>query len=153
MTSVGAALPARWSAFAVATMILVMATIISEGAFAQQRELVNKGTVGLVIDSAESSDAALASDLVAALNDGYNLRLLPVLGQGSMRNVEDWLYLSGIDIALVQADVLELYRPTGSIEDIEQQIRYIAKLADEEVHVLARRDPEHDRHCRDRPRG
>lgn len=105
---------------------------------AQQRELVNGGTVGLIIGSAESSDVALASDLVTALNNGYAMRVLPVLGQGSVRNVEDLLYLQGIDVALVQADVLEFYRRTGSIEDLEQRIRYIAKLASEEVHVLAR---------------
>jgi TRAP-type uncharacterized transport system substrate-binding protein len=107
---------------------------------AQHRELVNSGTVGLIIGSAESSDIALSADLVAALNDGYSMRLLPVLGQGSMRNIEDLLYLRGIDIAMVQADVLDFYHRTGAIEDLDQQIRYIARLADEEVHLLARRD-------------
>ncbi len=121
-------------------VILVTLTIVSKTPSAQQRELVNSGTVGLIIDSAESSDAALASDLVTALNDGYNLRVLPVLGQGSVRNVEDLLYLRGIDVALVQADVLDFYRLTGGIEDIDERIRYIAKLANEEVHILARRE-------------
>jgi TRAP-type uncharacterized transport system substrate-binding protein len=107
---------------------------------AQQQQLVNGGTVGLIIDSAESSDAELASDLVVALNDGYRLRVLPVLGQGSVRNVEDLLFLRGIDVALVQADVLDFYRQTGSIADLGERIRYIAKLANEEVHVLARRE-------------
>lgn len=125
-----------WTALAV----LMALAIGSNGLSAQQRELVNGGTVGLIIDSGESSDTVLASDLVAALNDGYEMRILPVLGQGSIRNIEDLLYLRGIDIALVQADVLDFYRRTGSIEDIDQRIRYIAKLADEEVHILARRE-------------
>lgn len=125
---------------AIAMVILVAITIGPDTPAAQQSELVNSGTVGLIIDSAESSDAALASDLVAALNDGYNLRVLPVLGQGSVRNVEDLLYLRGIDVALVQADVLKFYRLAGGIADIDERIRYIAKLANEEVHILARRE-------------
>ncbi|MEZ5934913.1 MAG: TAXI family TRAP transporter solute-binding subunit [Alphaproteobacteria bacterium] len=124
-------------------VVLVMLLTLLVGArepSAQQQELVNGGTVGLIIDSAESSDVELASDLVAALNDGYKMRVLPVLGQGSVRNVEDLLYLRGIDVALVQADVLDFYRGIGTLPEIGERIRYIAKLANEEVHVLARQE-------------
>ncbi len=125
---------------ALALVMLIGLLLGAPMAEAQQRAVVNQGTVGLIIDAAESSDTVLASDLAAALNDGYTMRLLPVLGQGSVRNVEDLLYLRGIDIALVQADVLDFYKRTGNEEDIQQRIRYVAKLADEEVHLLARRN-------------
>ena len=107
---------------------------------AAQRQLVNKGSVGIIAGSITGTDLRLAADLATAFNDGYDVRVLPIVGEGSVRNIEDLLYLKGIDIAIVQSDVLDFYQQSGAVENIKGRINYIAKLHDEEVHILARKD-------------
>ncbi len=103
----------------------------------EQRELVNASTVGIISGGVTGTYVRIAADLADALDQGYQMRILPVIGKGSVRNIEDLLFLRGIDIAIVQSDVLDFYR-RDAMPWIDENIRYIAKLYDEEVHVLAR---------------
>jgi uncharacterized protein len=103
-----------------------------------QRELVNEGTVGIISGGVTGTYIRIASDLADALDQGYDLRILPIVGKGSVRNIEDLLLLRGIDVAIVQSDVLDFYKRADLVPNIEGKIRYIAKLYNEEVHVLAK---------------
>jgi uncharacterized protein len=103
-----------------------------------QRDLVNGGVVGLISGGVTGTYVRIAADLANALDDGYELRVLPIIGKGSVRNIEDLLLLRGIDVAIVQSDVLDFYKRTELVPNIEGKIRYIAKLYNEEVHVLAK---------------
>jgi uncharacterized protein len=105
---------------------------------ATQRELVNEGTVGIISGGVTGTYIRIAADLADALDDGYELRVLPIVGKGSVRNIEDLLLLRGIDIAIVQSDVLDFYKRANLVPNIEARIRYIAKLYNEEVHILAK---------------
>jgi uncharacterized protein len=105
---------------------------------AAQRDLVNGGVVGLVSGGVTGTYVRIAADLANALDDGYELRVLPVIGKGSVRNIEDLLLLRGIDVAIVQSDVLDFYKRAELVPNIEDKLRYVAKLYNEEVHVLAR---------------
>jgi TRAP transporter TAXI family solute receptor len=71
------------------------------------------------------------------LDDGDLLRVLNVLGKGSAQNLADILYLKGIDVGIVQSDVLAYAKSHHLFPGVEQSVQYIAKLYDEEVHVLA----------------
>ncbi len=82
--------------------------------------------------------AETAADLTI-LDDG-TIRVLPILGKGSLQNLSDILYLRGVDIGFVQADALTYAKQHNMFPNLTQSIRYIAKLYDEEVHVLARKD-------------
>ena len=103
-----------------------------------QRKVVNSGTVGVISGGVTGTYVRIASDLSNALDDGYKHRVLPILGKGSVRNIEDLLLLKGIDIAIVQSDVLDFYKKNSSGAKIENKVNYIAKLYNEEVHLLAR---------------
>jgi TRAP transporter TAXI family solute receptor len=105
---------------------------------ATQRDLVNGGVVGLISGGVTGTYVRIAADLANALDDGYELRVLPIIGKGSVRNIEDLLLLRGIDVAIVQSDVLDFYKRAELVPNIEGKLRYIAKLYNEEVHVLAR---------------
>jgi TRAP transporter TAXI family solute receptor len=105
---------------------------------ADQRDLVNGGVVGLISGGVTGTYVRIAADLANALDDGYELRILPIIGKGSVRNVEDLLLLRGIDVAIVQSDVLDFYQRAELVPNIERKLRYIAKLYNEEVHVLAK---------------
>jgi TRAP transporter TAXI family solute receptor len=105
---------------------------------AAQRDLVNGGTVGLISGGVTGTYVRIAADLANALDDGYELRVLPIIGKGSVRNIEDLLLLRGVDVAIVQSDVLDFYKRAELVSDIEGKVRYISKLYNEELHVLAK---------------
>jgi uncharacterized protein len=104
----------------------------------EQRDRVNQATVGIISGGVTGTYVRFAADLADAFDRGYDLRVLPVIGKGSVRNIEDLLLLRGIDIAIVQSDVLDFYKRAELFPGIEQKIVYITKLYNEEVHVLAR---------------
>ena len=68
------------------------------------------------------------------------IRVLPMIGKGSKQNIRDLLQINGIDIAIVQSDVLDHYRSSQEIPNIQDSIRYIGKLYNEEVHIVTRGD-------------
>jgi TRAP transporter TAXI family solute receptor len=103
-----------------------------------QRDMVNGGVVGLISGGVTGTYVRIAADLANALDDGYEMRVLPIIGKGSVRNIEDLLLLRGIDVAIVQSDVLDFYKRARLIPNVQNRINYITRLYDEEVHVLAR---------------
>ena len=98
----------------------------------------NAGTVGIISGGPDGTYVRIAADLAAVLDDGDALRVLPILGKGSLQNLADILVLRGVDIGIVQSDVLAFARRERLLPGVDSLIQYIAKLYDEEVHVLAR---------------
>jgi len=96
-------------------------------------------TIGLIAGGPGSTDARIATDMAEVLNDGDRLRILPMLGSGSLQNIADLIFLKGVDVAIVQTDVLTQILQLGSLPRATS-IQYIAKLFPEEVHILARKD-------------
>lgn len=103
-------------------------------------EEVNKGTVGIISGGVNGTYIQIASDLASVLDSGNDMRVLPIRGKGSVQNITDILYLRGIDIGIVQSDVLEFAKREEIIPSITDRINYITKLYNEEVHILARTD-------------
>lgn len=100
----------------------------------------NAGTVGVVSGGIDGTYVRIAADLASVLDDGDRLRVLPVIGRGSVQNIADILFLRGIDIGIVQSDALAYVQQQHMFPGVDQSIQYIAKLYEEEVHVLARAD-------------
>lgn len=105
-----------------------------------QRAAINESTVRILGGDYGSSDLQMVVDLADMLAAESDVRVMPMIGQGSARNLDDLLFLKGVDISVVQSDVLDFYRRNDLIANIDQRIRYIAKLNDKEVHLLARPD-------------
>ena len=103
-----------------------------------QANRANQGTVGVITGMEGGTYAQTGADLTI-LDDG-TIRVLTILGKGSLQNLTDILYLRGVDIGFVQADALTYATQHNLSPTLTQSIRYIAKLYDEEVHVLARKD-------------
>lgn len=102
----------------------------------------NAGTVGVIAGGIDGTYARIAADLAAVLDDGDNLRVLPILGKGSLQNISDILLLRGVDIGIVQSDVLAYAQRQRLLPGVGSLVQYIAKLYDEEVHILAGPDAE-----------
>lgn len=101
-------------------------------------ERANRDTVGIVAGSVSGTYARFAQDLSDALDSPGELRVVAMLGKGSVQNIADLLYLRNVDVAIVQSDVLRFLRENKVFPGLESKIRYVVRLYDEEVHVLAR---------------
>lgn len=73
----------------------------------------------------------------AAGNSENSLRVLPMLGGGAGTNARDILYLRGIDMAILNTDVIDFYKGKPLYENLDKRIHYITKLFNEEVHLYA----------------
>lgn len=102
----------------------------------------NANVVGVVFGGLPGTYARFAADLAAVLDDVDGLRILPIIGKGAFQNIADLMYLRGIDVAIVQSDVLAAAAHQNAFPKVEQHVQYISKLYDEEVHVFARSDVE-----------
>jgi TRAP-type uncharacterized transport system substrate-binding protein len=64
---------------------------------------------------------------------------LPVLGRGSVQAVADILLLRGVDAGIVRKDTLAYLERKDFASNIRNQFVYVAKMFNEEMHVLAPR--------------
>ena len=81
------------------------------------RDDMNANTVTIITAPAGGATAIFGSDMARVLDDG-NLRVLPVLGKGPVRNVVDILHLKAIDMGMVAGDVPEFYKLQYKIPDV-----------------------------------
>ena len=107
---------------------------------ATKRDLANQlnaNTVSLMTGSFGSTYAQVGADLASVLDNGTNLRILPVMGRGSVQAVSDILLLRGVDAGIVRKDTLSYLDRKDFAKDIRNQFVYVAKMFNEEMHVLA----------------
>jgi NMT1-like family len=98
----------------------------------------NANVIGVISGGLDGTYTRFAADLAAVLDDIDGLRIVPMIGKGSFQNLSDLLYMRGVDVAIVQSDVLAAAEQQNVFPRMAQQVQYIAKLYDEEVHVFAR---------------
>ena len=99
---------------------------------------VNSWTVGVVGGQLEGSFIRFAAELAKALDDGENLRVLPIVSYGASDNVNDLLYLKGVDIAITNSDIFEEFKNNRNVGNIDKRINYISQMYVSEVHIFAR---------------
>jgi len=100
----------------------------------------NAWTVGIVGGLFSGTYMRLAVEMQTALDDGDNLRILPIVSFGAASNLDDLLYLHGVDLAITQSDVFEYFRTVRKTPHLERRINYIIRLPISELHILARDD-------------
>ncbi|WP_019013754.1 TAXI family TRAP transporter solute-binding subunit [Elioraea tepidiphila] len=100
----------------------------------------NQGTVGIMAGGVDGTYIRIAADLMNVLDEGDRMRVIAMLGRGSVQNLRDIVLLRGIDIGIVQSDVLAFARREQLLPGIDRLVQYITKLYDEEIHLLARED-------------
>ena len=100
----------------------------------------NQWTVGVAGGQFSGTYMNFADELAQVLNDGDNLRILPTVTYGAVSNLEDLLYLQGVDVAVTQVDVFEHFRTQRKTPNLENRVNYILRLPVSEMHVLARNE-------------
>src|SRR5258708_10366706 len=119
-----------------ATVMLILSTWLPI-AHAQQATAVNRGVVELETSGSAGISVRIAEDLANLVDDGATRRVVPVVGKGSLQNLLDLKYLRGIDMAILQTDVLEYAKEQRLVPGIEASLTYITRLYNEEFHLLA----------------
>jgi TRAP-type uncharacterized transport system substrate-binding protein len=101
---------------------------------------INKNTLVVIAGGVASTDLAVTHELSVVLDDGDDLRVLPLVGAGGGRNIRDVRFMKGVDLAITQTNLLARMRESGEIGPLHDKIVYLAKLFNEEVHLLVRAD-------------
>ena len=104
------------------------------------RDKLNAGTVTIVTAPVGGAFAAMGSDMVRVLDDGDNLRVLPVIGKGSVQNLIDIMLLKNIDMGFVVSDAIDFVKTEYHVPDLDNRVRYIVKLFNNDLHIVARKD-------------
>jgi TRAP transporter TAXI family solute receptor len=104
---------------------------------AQTKQALNANTVTLITGTIGGTYVQIGADLASVLDDGNKLRVLPIVGRGSVQSVADILFLQGVDIGIVRADTLDYLERKGFTKDLKKQFTYVTKLYNEEMQVIA----------------
>jgi len=99
---------------------------------------INNWTVSIAGGLLEGTFIRFAAELAKALDDGDNLRVLPIVSYGAVGNISDLIYLKGVDFAITYADVLDHFKNVERIPGIERRVNYVMPMFQGEVHILAR---------------
>ena len=104
---------------------------------ASTKQALNANTVTLITGTIGGTYVQIGADLASVLDDGNKLRVLPIVGRGSVQSVADILFLQGVDIGIVRADTLDYLERKGFAKDIKKQFTYVTKLYNEEMQIIA----------------
>jgi TRAP-type uncharacterized transport system substrate-binding protein len=100
----------------------------------------NNWTVGIAGGQLSGTYMTFADEMGQVLDDGDNLRVIPMVTYGAASNLDDLLYLRGVDIAVTQSDVFEYFRSQRKTINLDSRINYIIRLPASELHILARKE-------------
>jgi TRAP-type uncharacterized transport system substrate-binding protein len=103
---------------------------------AQIRDRLNSGTIGLAGGLLEGAPIRFATEIARVVNDGGAVHVLPIVTRGPTENVNDLLYLRGVDTAIINSDSLEEYK--SQVPQIQQRITYLLSLFPSELHIFVR---------------
>src|ERR1022692_2243798 len=101
------------------------------------KQALNANTVTLISGTIGGTYVQFGADLASVLDDGEKLRILPIVGRGSVQSIADILYLKGVDIGIIRSDTLDYLEKNGYAKNVKSQLTYITKLYNEEMHVVA----------------
>lgn len=104
----------------------------------RRKEAINSWTIGLAAGRIEGAPLQFAAELARAVDDGDNMRVLPIVTRGIFDNVFDLLHLRGVDAAIVYGDVLEHFKANPEISGIHRRIHYLMNLFPSELHIFVR---------------
>ena len=141
--------------YCVAAAAICAAVLVSQPSHAQKRsggmvpnkpalglagERLNANTIAIISGNLNATYVTIAYDLSAVLDDGDEFRVLPVIGKGGGQNIKDVRFLKGVDLGITQSNLLGYYKRNNEIGPIDDKIVYIAKLFNEEMHLVVRAD-------------
>src|SRR5215470_4513691 len=86
----------------------------------QMKLKINEWTLGLAGGLLEGAPIRLATEMARVVNDAENLHVLPIVTRGPTENLNDLLFLKGVDMAIISSDSLEEYKQ--QLPDVSKRI-------------------------------
>src|SRR5262247_2536647 len=129
-----------WVSSAQAQQVAIPKSIEAAGPDAEIKNRKNNWTVGVAGGQLSGSYMTFADELGQVLDNGDDLRIVPMVTYGAASNMDDLLYLRGVDIAVTQSDVFEYFRTQRKTPNLDQRVNYIIRLPVSELHILARKE-------------
>ena len=103
----------------------------------ETKKALNANTLTLISGTIGGTYVQFGADLASVLDANNDLRVLPIIGRGSVQSVADILFLQGVDLGIVRSDTLDYLEKKGFATGIKKQFVYVTKLYNEEMHVIA----------------
>jgi TRAP-type uncharacterized transport system substrate-binding protein len=139
------------SCLALVTSLSIARPVVAESqrqgsgiSYDEKKRQSNDIAVTVVVSGISCTCARFTEDIRNVVNDlsPDGIRVLPVLGNGGLQNLNDVLFLKNIDMGVVDEDNLRLLkkRDPALYANIEQRVQYITKLYNSEFQVLVRSD-------------
>jgi TRAP-type uncharacterized transport system substrate-binding protein len=100
------------------------------------RDRVNAWSIGLAAGLLEGAPIHFATEIARVVNDGGEMHVVPLVTRGPTENVNDLLYLKGVDAAIINSDSLEEYK--AQVPQIAQRISSVLSLFPSELHIFVR---------------
>lgn len=102
------------------------------------RATLNNSSLLVATSHSEGSYLSMAQDIAAALGSGREVRLVPIVAGGGVENLRDLVFLRGVDMAIVPANVLAHTKAMEAAigTGVPQRIAHVTHLFGEEVHLL-----------------
>jgi NMT1-like family len=100
------------------------------------KDRINAWTVGLAGGLLEGAPIHFATEIARVVNDVSDMHVLPIVTRGPTENVNDLLYLKGVDAAIINSDSLEEYK--AQVPQISQRIVSVLSLFPSELHIFVR---------------
>lgn len=101
-----------------------------------QKDSINAWSLGVAAGQLEGAPIRFATEIARVVDDGPNMIVLPIVTRGPVENLNDLLYLRGVDLAIVNLDALEEYK--AQVPDIQSRVVYVLNLFPSEVHIFVR---------------
>jgi TRAP transporter TAXI family solute receptor len=135
------------SAVLLSSLVLLSSFIIAAHAAPLEKrqlgrvgDIINQNTVSVISGNLNATYLTIAYDMSAVLDDGDNLRILPIVGKGGGQNLKDVRFLKGVDLGITQINLLNKAKRTGELGPLDDKFVYVAKLFNEEMHLVVRAD-------------
>src|SRR5215468_8764093 len=84
-------------------------TLQGENTEQLMKDRINSWTVGIAAGNGSGTAFTFVEEMRRVLDDGDNMRVLPIITRGVPANLDDLLYLRGVDIAVAQSDAFEYF--------------------------------------------
>src|SRR5262249_23353646 len=103
------------------------------------RQKMNENSLVLACGTLGAPYIQLGQDIAVVVNDGDNLRVLPVVSDGALTNVRDVLFLKGVDLGFTTVQILNELRSSGEYRpNIDRLLTYLAQLQVGPLNIPAR---------------
>lgn len=102
------------------------------------KERINQFTIGLAAGLPEGAPLRFGAELARALNEGDEMRILPIVTRGIFDNFEDLLQLRGVDAAIVYGDTLLHFDKVERVPNVLNKVHYVASLFPSELQIFVR---------------